>query len=105
MKDKSQQIVEPQDDAIISLNDRRNPVVSIVGQKTEDDSKFASVVDLGDIDRSRTAGADAAYNYLNGIAGQFKVMTTAPISSIKIIIYTGAVFIAGAIATFFVVGI
>jgi len=90
--------------SVISLEDRR-VLTSIVGEVKEGDKKFASVIDLGDIDRSRTKGADAAYRYLNGQPGEFRVVTPAPFSAIKVLIYSMFVFAAGGLATWFVVSI
>lgn len=88
------------DDAVISLDDRRS-LSMVVGQKADGDKKFASVIDLGDIDQSRTKGADAAYKYLNGEPGEFRVMTTKTHSPKSVLAYTILVFAAGALATYF----
>jgi len=90
---------------VISLNGRNNPMVSIVGKTTDKDQKFVSVVDLGDIDKNRTKGADAAYHYLNGDPGKFRTMTTTPASSLKILIYTISVFGIGIAVTIFAMNI
>lgn len=93
------------DDKIVSINDRKNSMVSIVGKPEKGDEKLASVVDLGDIDRSRTAGVDAAYRYLNGQPGQFNVTASEPVSGTKLVLWAFAIFAAGCVATFFATSI
>jgi hypothetical protein len=97
--------LEVKDDKIVSINNRTNPMVSIIGKSDKDDQKFAAVIDLGDIDKSRTSGADAAYRYLNGQPGEFKVMTTSPLNPIKVVVYTVSIFTMGGLATWFALGI
>jgi hypothetical protein len=93
-----------EDNGVISLKDRKT-LVSINGKLNDGDQKFASVIDLGDIDRSRTKGADAAYRYLNGQPGEFRVVNPPAFSAIKVLIYSMFVFSAGGLATWFVVSI
>lgn len=100
MADKSQKAAQSNDDTVISLSERKS-LSLIVGEQKEGDSKFASVIDLGDIDHSRTKGADAAYKYLNGEPGEFRVMTTKPLSPTKVIMYSIFVFVAGVASTMF----
>lgn len=99
MTDQTQNLSN--DDKIVSINDRKNSMISIVGKPEKGDKKLASVVDLGDIDRSRTSGVDAAYRYLNGQPGQFNVTASEPMSAKRMIAWALLVFAAGCVATFF----
>lgn len=97
----SEMLSKEKDDKIISINGREdNPLIAIVGERKDGDENFVSVVDLGDIDHSRTRGADAAYQYLNGHPGQYAI-TAKSVSPKKVIVYLALMFIAGAAATIF----
>lgn len=90
-------------DDIISINNRDNPLVSIVGERTDRDKKLVSFVDIGKIDNDRKNEINAALDYVSGKPGRFSAVNNTGTKKSKIFAYIALTAFVSVTVTMFVV--
>jgi len=92
-----------QEAEIISINQgiTSNPLVTIAGKSSPDDHLHTEKVDLADIDHVRTKGVDAAYAYLSGKPGEYRVNLKSEKIMFKLFAIGSVMFLVGIAAGIF----
>jgi hypothetical protein len=91
-----------QEAEIISINKGiTNPLVTIAGKSSPNDHNFKQIINLGEIDNVRRRGVDAAYAYLSGKPGEYRVNLRSEKVHLKLFIIGSIMFIIGIAAGIF----